>query len=110
MSHNLDRIQRLDSAARALAALPLYSWGGIFILWYPLIRMWFGRPEARVVPAVASTHLWAAIVGVSIIPTIMLLIRQSYAILAIAIVEFLMGGVLAVLAVPKFRLTPDWGY
>lgn len=40
----------------------------------------------------------------------MVLIRQSYAILVIAIVEFLIGGVLALLALPRFRLTPDWAY
>jgi hypothetical protein len=80
MNHNLNRIERLDSAARALAALPLFSWGGLVVLWYPLIKMWIWRDEAWIVPHVATTHLWAVIVVVAIIPTVMVLIRQSYAI------------------------------
>ena len=86
MNHQRNQIERLDWAARALAALPLFSWAGIVVLWYPLIKMWIWRDEARIVPHVATTHLWASIVAVAIIPTIMVLIRQSYAILVIAVV------------------------
>lgn len=112
MKHRLTKIERLDWAARAMVAAGMVPWGGVLLLWYPIVRMWLWRETyhwgfARGVP---EAWTWGVVAGVATVPTVMLLLRHRYAILAVAWTDTLIGASWELLIWSNCRRPFDWIY
>jgi uncharacterized membrane protein YjdF len=85
MNHDLNQIERLDWAAKALVSEQVSSWGQIYTaIWSPLIADWSHLAPRREVAYIAG--------AVAALVTLMLWRRHRYSILALAMVEITAGG------------------
>jgi hypothetical protein len=100
MKHELTKIERLDWAARAMATARLYSWVGIFFIWWPVARMWSEKDYYHWAHGL-GTWTYVVVVGIAPVPTVLIWLRNRYSILAIGLAYVLMGVSCALLMSPK---------
>jgi hypothetical protein len=85
MNHDLNQIERLDWAAKALTSENLRTWGQIYVtIWFPLVGDWAHLAQQREAVYIAG--------AVALVVTLMLWQRHRYAILALAVAEIAAGG------------------
>ncbi len=112
MGHKLTKIERLDWAAKTMVTIGLFSWGGILFIWYPILKIWIWAPSYSWAAARGAGNIWSwsVIAVVAAVPTIMVWLRYRYAVLAIALANFVIAGFWRLLGFLYSHTPFDWVY